>query len=106
MEYHKHPFTGYKCLTQKSWGEGSEIHSNFSPLGSFLARLYRKLARTDPTLLPLASFYTHALSTGQGGGEGGRFWTELSTPDDIWNLSVNIRRKNGHLGEGFSFLGF
>ena len=104
--FFQHPYTNYHCLTRTSWAEGSELNASFSPLGSFLARLYRKLARVDNSLLPLANFYTTALATGQGGGGGGRVWTEITTPEDIWKLSEPSRLSGSPLHEGFAFFGF
>jgi hypothetical protein len=105
--YIKNPVTNYVAHAKSNWGKNSSIYENFSPLGAFLAQLYTKLARTDVSLLPLAQFYTAALSTGRGGGPGSRLWSELSTPDEIWDMSAKIRAGKGSLfHEGYSFLGF
>lgn len=103
-KYLQFPTSGYHCLTEASWGGGSQIAENFSPLGAFLARLYRKLSRADPSMDALASFFTSTLSTGQGGGKR-RVWTELTTPDDIWRYSRRFQNTSG-FREEFSFLGF
>lgn len=104
--YSQNPYTGYNCLTNKSWAAGSTIQANFSPLGSFLARLYRKLSRVDQSLLPMSQFFAHTLSTGQGGGDGGRFWHELQTPDDLWRLTAPLRARHDVLLSGYTFYGF
>jgi hypothetical protein len=106
MSYSKNPYTGYNCLTEKSWAKGSTIHENFSPLGSFLSRFYRKLSRVDKSLLSLSSFFTHTLSTGQGGGNEGRLWKELQTPIELWKLTEPQRLKHAIFLEEFTFLGF
>lgn len=105
MTYSQNPYTGYNCLTNKSWAKGSTIHANFSPLGSFLARLYRKLSRVDRSLLPMSHFFTHTLSTGQGGGAGGRFWHELQTPDDLWRMTEPLRAQHEFLRD-FTYFGY
>jgi hypothetical protein len=105
MVYLPHPYSNYHCLTGASWSKGSEIRANFSPLGSFLARFYRKLSRADRSLEPLAKFYTTTLSTGQGGGVAGRMWPEIETPTELWNQSQLKRQRNEHLKE-YEFLGF
>lgn len=106
MSYYQNPYTGYNSLTEKSWAKGSTIHENFSPLGSFLSRLYRKLSRVDKSLLPLSRFFTHTLSTGKGGGNEGRFWKELKTPIELWKLTEPQRLKHDYFLEGYTFLGF
>ncbi len=106
MQYWPYPYTKYDCLTAKSWAQGSTIHANFSPLGSFLSRLYTKLSRVDSSLLQLSQFFTHTLSTGQSGGEGGRIWNKLTIPNDLWMLSAPQRAKQAVILEEFSFLGF
>ena len=109
IEWHhqQHPVTTYVAHSKDQWGKNSSIYHNFSPLGAFLAQLYRKLARTDTSLLPLANFYTTTLSTGRGGGPGSRLWKELTTPDEIWKMSSGIRAGKGPLADDeYSFLGF
>ncbi len=106
MVYSQHPSSGYHCLTAEKWATGSSIHANFSPLGSFLARLYKKLSRIDSTLGPMARFFSHTLSTGQGGGYVPRIWRELHTPQELWELSKGARARNESLHADFEFLGF
>jgi len=107
--YFPYPLTGYHCMSEKTWVSGSGHHSNFSPLGSFISRMYHKLSRNDQTLVPLANFFKHALSTGIGGGGPGRSWRHLPTPPEIIS-AVESRRRNkylyGHYLDEFAFLGF
>jgi hypothetical protein len=107
--YLPHPRTHYHSLTAHSWGEGTDHRANFSPLGSFIARLYRKLSRVDNSLLPLANFFTTTLSTGAGGGGPARVWSNLRTPPEILRAVDDEISKSGgrvNLFNGFHFLGF
>lgn len=103
-EFVPHPMTNYHLLTAEKWGVGTPLRDNFSPLGSFIARLYRKLARVDASLDPLSRYFVSALSTGSGGGKNARFWQELETPREV--VEHYIGASEGQRWDEFRFLGF
>jgi hypothetical protein len=104
MQYLPFPRTNYNCLTKTSWESNSSLLANFSPLGSFLSRLYTKLARVDSSLMPLSQFFTSTLSTGQSTTQGARIWDELQIAEDLWEHSAIQRAKHSLVLNGFTFL--
>ncbi len=72
-----HPQSGYSCHYPEMWAPGKHRDS-FSPLGSLLARLYKKLSYNDQSLIALSRYYSTALATGAGGPLN-RVWLNLRT---------------------------
>ena len=105
MLYHPFPNTNYSCLSKRDWKVDSEPYNNFSPLGSFIARLYTKLSRTDNSLIPMKDYLVSSLGSGQGGGTR-RVWENAEIPSDLWNLSKPNRDRGDSFLYDFSFLGF
>lgn len=105
MLYYPFPSTNYTCLSRKDWNVDSEPYNNFSPLGSFIARLYTKLSRTDNSLIPMKDYLVSSLGAGKGGGAL-RVWENTETPSDLWGLSKPNRDQGDSFLHDFSFLGY
>ncbi|SIS99627.1 hypothetical protein SAMN05421759_10935 [Roseivivax lentus] len=99
--------TNYHCLSVFSWGEGTGHRENFSALGSFISRFYRKLSRVDDTLGLISNYYIKALSTGAGGGGARRLWEYGPDNAEMLKLIQNRRGLDERVFyEDFIFLGF
>lgn len=105
MLYYPFPNTNYTRLSKGDWKVDSEPYNNFSPLGSFIARLYTKLSRTDNSLIPMQDYLVCSIGSGRSGGTL-RVWENAETPSDLWNLSKPNRDRGDSFLYDFSFLGY
>ncbi|GAA0310960.1 DUF6602 domain-containing protein [Psychrobacter aestuarii] len=105
MSYFPFPSTNYTCLSKEDWNVDSDVYNNFSPLGSFIARLYTKLSRTDTSLVPMKEYLVSSLSAGKSSSSR-RLWEDLEIPNDLWRLSEVNRNRGDFFLYDFTFLGY